>query len=73
MFLWGFLGYEGLTNQGFGYIMHAGYEGLEGLKVWGWEVWAPGHYDAIYKNAQSPTLLHFHPFLPYQKNISKDY
>ena len=53
--------------------MHAGYEGLEGLKVWGWEVWPPGHYDALYKNAQLPTLLHFHPFLPNRKNISKDY
>ena len=25
MFLWGFLGYEGLTNHGFESIMHAGY------------------------------------------------
>jgi hypothetical protein len=41
--------------------MHAGYEGLEGLKVWDREVWAPEDYDAIYKNAQLPTILHFPP------------
>ena len=46
---------------------------MQDMKVWDREVRAPGHYDAIYKNAQFPTLLHFHPFLPNQKNISKDY
>ena len=44
--------------------------GFEGL---GWEVWPPEDYDAIYKSAQSPTLLHFPPFQPNQKNISKYY
>jgi hypothetical protein len=38
MFYGGFLGYEGLTNHGFGGIMHAAYEGLKGLKVWEYEV-----------------------------------
>ena len=50
--------------------MHAGYEGL---KVWGWEVWPPEDYDAIYKIAQSPTILHFPPPRPNIKNISKIY
>jgi hypothetical protein len=26
------------------------------------EVWPPEDYDAIYKIAQSPTILHFPPF-----------
>jgi hypothetical protein len=49
------------------------YEGLGGLKVWGWEVWPPEDYDAIYKIAQSPITLHFPPLLPTHKNISKIY
>ena len=53
--------------------MHAAYEGLEGLKVWDREVWPPEDYEALYKSAQSPTLLHFPPFQPNQKNISKKY
>jgi hypothetical protein len=71
--LWGFLGYEGLTNQGFGYIMHAGYGDRKVWEVWGWEVWPPEDYDAIYKIAQSPTILHFPPPRPNIKNISKNY
>ena len=42
-------------------------------KVWGWEVWPPEDYDAIYKSAQSPTILHFPPPRPNIKNISKIY
>ena len=42
-------------------------------KVWGWEVWPPGDYDAIYKIAQSPTILHFPPPRLNLKNISKIY
>ena len=51
-----------MTNHGFGYIMHAAYEGLKVWEVWDREVWQPEDYDAIYKNAQLPTILHFHPF-----------
>jgi hypothetical protein len=69
MFLWGFFGYEGLTNQGIGGIMHARYGDR---KVWDREVWPPKDYDAIYKNAQSPTTLHFPPLRPKLKNISKN-
>jgi hypothetical protein len=52
------------------------YEGLVDMKVW--EVWdrgfgPPEDYDAIYKNAQSPTTLHFPPLRPRLKNISKIY
>jgi hypothetical protein len=46
---------------------------MQDMKVWDREVWAPEDYDAIYKIAQSPTLLHFTPFLPNRKNISKKY
>jgi hypothetical protein len=42
--------------------MQPQYEGLADMKVWDREVWPPGHYDALYKIAQSPTLLHFPPF-----------
>ena len=42
-------------------------------KVWDREVWPPGHYDAIYKIAQSPTTLHFPPLLLTHKNVSKIY
>lgn len=33
-----------------------------GFDMYGW-FGAPWHYDAIYKNAQSPTILHFTPLL----------
>ena len=62
-----------LTNLAFGYIMHAPYEGLEGLKVWGWEVWPPEHYEALHKSPQSPTILHFPPRKVNLKNVSKNY
>jgi hypothetical protein len=39
--------------------MHAAYGDR---KVWDREVWPPEDYDAIYKIAQSPTMLHFPPF-----------
>ena len=42
-------------------------------KVWDREVWPPEDYDAIYKIAQSPTILHFPPLKPHLKNISKIY
>jgi len=42
-------------------------------KVWDREVWPPEDYDAIYKIAQSPTILHFPPLLPTHKNVSKIY
>ena len=50
--------------------MHAGYEVW---KVWDRKVWPPEDYDAIYKNAQSPTILHFPPPRLHIKNISKIY
>ena len=73
MFYGGFLGYEGLTNHCFGGIMHARYGDRKVWKVWGWEVWPPEDYDAIYKIAQSPTIPHFPPPRPNIKNISKIY
>jgi hypothetical protein len=42
-------------------------------KVWDRKVWPPGDYDAIYKIAPLPTILHFPPPRPYLKNISKIY
>ena len=59
MFLWGFLGYEGLTNHGFESIMHARYGDR---KVWDRRFGPPEDYDAIYKSAPFSTMLHFPPF-----------
>ena len=42
-------------------------------EVWDREVWPPGDYEAPYKSAQSPTMLHFAPPRPHLKNISKIY
>ena len=64
-----------MTNHCFGGIMHAGYGDR---KVWDrrfgdGEVWPPGHYEALHKSPQSPTILHFPPPRPNIKNISKIY
>jgi hypothetical protein len=58
--------------------------GVDKYKVWGYNPCGIGrfeglgigglaarHYEALHKRPQSPTLLHFPPFQPNQKNISK--
>ncbi len=62
-----------MTNHGIGGIMHAGYGDRKVWEVWEREVWPPEDYDAIYKIAQSPTILHFPPPRLNLKNISKIY
>ena len=59
-----------MTNHGIGGIMHARFGDR---KVWDRGFGPPEDYDAIYKNAQSPTTLHFPPLRPKLKNISKIY
>ena len=44
------------------------YEGLCGRGLA-----APGHYEALHKNAPFSTILHFTPLQPNLKNISKIY